>query len=258
MLVFILACIVSFVPCIGLYLWLRKNGGGTGEEGRTEFKAICKKTLVQGILTLFPVVLLSGVSYVLLRLTGLQNTNPLLYQALYTFGVLALMEELAKYLTFRRVLKKTDSQYSWLDITILMTIVGIGFGLIESILYLFGASVPVVLVRGLCIPHAGYGFIVGYFYGKGIKNDNPGLKWIGFVIAWLLHGLYDFSLSEEFVAINENLVFVGVLLALLDIVLVIMLIVFVRKAKKHALSQAAVPQRVRKLKGRGISQAAET
>ena len=144
MFVFILACIVSFVPCIALYLWLRKNGGGTGEEGRTEFKAICKKTLVQGILTLFPVVLLSGVSYVLLRLTGLQNTNPLLYQALYTFGVLALMEELAKYLTFRRVLKKTDSQYSWLDITILMTIVGIGFGLIESILYLFGASVPVV------------------------------------------------------------------------------------------------------------------
>ena len=233
MLFFLIACVVSFIPCVALFLWLRKSHAGAGEEGEITFKEVCNKALRQGIFTVLPVLLFSGVTYVLLRLTRLQDSNPLVYQALYTFIVLALAEEVAKYLAFKRVIKKTDYPYSWLDLTILMTIVGIGFGMIESVIYAIGASVPVVLVRGICIPHAGYGYIVGHAYGKSLKEDRPVLKWLGFILSWLLHGLYDFSLSEEFVAINENLMFVALLLAILDIVLVIMLVVFVRKARKR-------------------------
>ena len=109
--------------------------------------------------------------------------------------------------------------------------IGIGFDLIESLVYAIGASVPVVLIRGICIPHAGYGFLGGYFYGKGVKNANPVTKWTGFVLAWLLHSLYDFSLSEEFVAVNDNLMAISLVLAILDIVLVIMLVKFVKKVK---------------------------
>ena len=235
MLLFLIACVVSFVPCIALFLWLRKSHVRTGEEEESSFKEVCNKALRQGIFTVLPVLLFSGVTYVLLRLTRLQDSNPLVYQSLYTFIVLALAEEVAKYLAFKRVLKKTDYPYSWLDLTILMTIVGTGFGMIESVIYTIGASVPVVLVRGICIPHAGYGYIVGYAYGKSLKEDRPVLKRLGFVLAWLLHGLYDFSLSEEFVGINDNLVFVALLLAVMDIVLVIMLVRFVRKAKKQKM-----------------------
>jgi len=231
MLLFLIACVVSFVPCIALFLWLRKNHVSAGEEGEITFKEVCNKALRQGIFTVLPVLLLSGVTYVLLRLTRLQDSNPLVYQALYTFIVLALAEEVAKYLAFKRVIKNTDYPYSWLDLTILMTIVGIGFGLIESVIYAIGASVPVVLVRGICIPHAGYGYIVGHAYGKSLKENRPVLRWLGFILSWLLHGLYDFSLSEEFVAINENLMFVGLLLAVLNIVLVVMLVRFVRIAR---------------------------
>ena len=102
-----------------------------------------------------------------------------------------------KYLTFRRTLEKTDYKVSWVDVAVLMTIVGIGFDLIESLVYAIGASVPVVLVRGICVPHAGYGFLVGYFYSKGVKEGNPTTKWMGFALAWLMHGLYDFSLSKS-------------------------------------------------------------
>ena len=233
MLLFLIACVVSFIPCIVLFLRLRKSHVGTGDEGEITFNEVCNKALRQGIFTVLPVLLLSGVTYVLLWLTRLQDSNPLVYQALYTFIVLALAEEVAKYLAFNRVIKKTDYPYSWLDLTILMAIVGIGFGLIESVIYAIGASVPVVLVRGICIPHAGYGYIVGYAYGKSIKEDKPVLRWLGFILAWLLHGQYDFSLTEEFVAINEYLMFVALLLAVLDIVLVIMLAVFVRKARRR-------------------------
>ena len=225
--IFIIACIVSFIPYTALFLWLRN-----ARRDDNEYRKLCVRTLGHGVFCVLPVILFSGVSYIVVRLTGLQNSNQLLYQALYTFIVLALMEELAKYMVFRRVLKKTSYRYSWMDTAILMTIVGIGFGFIEAIIYAIGASVPVVLVRGICLPHAGYGFIVGYFYGKSVKYGKPIYKWVGFLISWLLHGLYDFSLSEEFIALNDNLVVVALLLALLDIILVIRLIVFVIKAKK--------------------------
>lgn len=237
--ILIIACIVSFIPYTALFLWLRSL-----RKDDPAYRNLCSTTLGRGALTMLPVILFSGVSYILVRLTGIQNSNTLLYQALYNFIVLALMEELAKYLTFRRVLKKTAYAYSWLDMAILMTIVGIGFGFLEAVVYAIGASVPVVLIRGICLPHAGYGFIVGYYYGKGAKYGKQGYKWVGFLISWLLHGLYDFSLSEEFIALNDNLVFVPVLLALFDIVLVIMLIAFVHKAKKQEVYSEALNERI--------------
>ena len=53
------------------------------------------------------------------------------------------------------------------------------------------------------------------------------------VYLWLRNGLYDFSLSDEFLAINENIVIVPFLLAFADIVLAVILIVFTRKARKR-------------------------
>ena len=239
MLVFLLACVVSFVPFAALYLWLRNR-----RKGDIAYKTLCNKALGRGALCVLPVMLFSGVSYIALRLTGLHNTDKLLYQALYNFIVLALMEELAKYLGFRHVLKKSSYPFSWLDMTVLMTIIGIGFGAIESVIYAIGAIIPVVLVRGICMPHAGYGFLVGYFYGKSVRTGKPALKGLGFILSWFIHGLYDFSLSEEFVAINDNLVIVALLLALLDIVLVFRLIRFVKKAARNeTYTQPLLPRR---------------
>ncbi len=240
MIVFLLACVVSFVPSVSLFLWLRNH-----LKKEEAYKKLCTQTLWKGALCILPVFLLSACSYLILRLTGLHNTSPLLYQALYTIIVLALMEEVAKYWAFRRVLKKTDYAYSWLDTAVLMTIIGLGFGMLESVLYAIGATVPVVLIRGICVPHAGYGFLTGYFYGKGSKDNKPALKWMGFLLSWLMHGLYDFSLSQEFIALNDNLAIVALLLAVLDIVLVLLLIRFARKAKTQALYIDPLPEAIK-------------
>lgn len=227
---FVIAFIASFIPYTALFLFLRR-----GRRDDPEYSKLCTGALGHGALSVLPTILFSGVSYIIVRLTGVQHSNPLLYQALYDFIVLALMEELAKYLIFRRFLKKTAFSCSRLDTTILMTIVGIGFGAVEAVIYSIGASIPVVLVRGICLPHAGYGFIVASFYGKGVQSGKQGYKVIGFLISWLLHGLYDFSLSEEFSTINDNLVIIPLLLALFDIALVILLIAFVRKERKREI-----------------------
>lgn len=236
--IFIIACIVSFLPYLFLYLWLRNLN-----KNDEAYRKLCSNALIRGVLCVFPVILFSGITYFLIRMTRVQDTNPLLYQALYKFIVLALVEETVKYLAFRKVLKKTDYPFSWLDVTVCASIVGLGFGALESVIYAIGASVPVVLIRGFTVPHVGYGFLVGYFYGKAEKTGKPFYKWVGFGLSWLLHGMYDFSLSDEFMAINDNLVVVPFILVFIDIVLVIMLIAFVRKSKKREEYRIPLPGR---------------
>lgn len=225
----ILGLLAGLAPSLALYFWLRGNVSREPAYPKT-----CGKALSAGLLSTIPIVAMSGALYLLLRLSGLQTARPLLYQSVYTFIVLAFSEELMKYLSYRRFLKKTEHPYSWLDLTVLMTIVGIGFGMLESLLYLVGSNPIVMLIRGIVIPHGGYGAIVGWFYGRSVKTGRRGDRVLGFVIAWLIHGLYDFSLSEEFAARNESLaVAIALILTVLNLVLIVALIVFVVKARKN-------------------------
>lgn len=228
MLQVILGLLAGLGPSLALCLWLSR-----GIKKEPAYRQSCRKAIVAGLISTFPIILTSGALYLLLRLSRLEDVNALLYQAVYTFIVLAFSEELNKYLAFRYFLKKSDAPYSWLDLTILMTLVATGFGISESLVYLINSNAMVMLVRGIAIPHAGYGAIVGWFYGKSLKTGRRGDRVLGFVIAWLLHGLYDFGLAPEFVAINELLTVVALALAVLELALVIWLIVFAVKARKE-------------------------
>ena len=232
MLLLLLVAMVSLLPMLALFFWMRSGAEKDGIEKTLYDKAFC-----YGLLCIFPVILVSGTSHVLIRLTGTQTTNPLLYQMLYKFIVLALAEEVVKYAMFRRLLKKTGHSCTHLSAATLMTSVGIGFSILESIIYAIGADVPTMLIRGFSFPHAGYGFLVGYYYGKGIKTGRPSLVWVGFLLAWFMHGLYDFSLSEELLAINDNLVIIPFLLVAIEIALVVVLIRFIRRERKKKLSE---------------------
>ena len=224
----VLAVIAGFIPCLALFFWLRN-----ALKKEETYQKLCTNALIKGMLCTLWIFLASGVPSTLLRLTGLHNSNRLLFLAIHEMIVIALAEELVKYFTARKLLKKTDYPCSWLDVTVVMTIAAIGFSIPESLLYTIGASVPIVLVRGICVPHAGYGFIEGFFYGKALKTGKGFYKVLGIFLAWLLHALYDFCLSQEVLALNDNIAFIPVTLALVDIVLVIVLIVFAVKAKKR-------------------------
>ena len=236
MILLILIFFISLIPVLVLYWWLRNR-----MKDDAAYKKLCSRALRSGLLCVFPVMLCSGVIHIILRLSGVEAASPLLYKALHTFLVLAFSEEAMKYLMFRRTLKKSDYKVSWLDVTALMAIVGIGFDLLESLIYAVGESVQVILIRGICVPHVGYGFLIGYLYGKSKKTGKPVFKWIGFAFAWLIHGMYDFSLSDEFQALNDNLVFVPLLLAFFEIVLTILLVRFIRKRKNQDTYTAPLP-----------------
>lgn len=221
--------LVSILPSIILYKWFNK------QSDDEKYKVICKDALIKGILAVFPILLTSLLLNVFCSVVLHSIKDTLLYKAFYTFFVLAFAEELVKYLAFKKLIKKFDYNYSWFNLTIFMTIVGLGFGCIENTVMTIGSNFIMMVIRGISIGHAGYGFIMGWFYGKMLKTKKKIYGVLGFVIPWILHGLYDFGLTEELLSINDNYAIISVSLELLCIIFVFIIIHFVRKRRKDKI-----------------------
>lgn len=222
---FIISIIVSTVPCIIFYKWLKKA------FNEDKYKELCKKALLKGMFAVLPIMLTSAILFIIGRIMHYFYPNELVYQMYYTIVVLAFSEELIKFILFKKLIKKNDYKYSMFNLTIIMTIIGIGFELIESITFSFGSNPITMLIRGITLGHVGYGFIMGYFYAKMLKTKKKRYGLLSFGLPWFLHGLYDFSLSDEFMALNDNLFIVALLLTLISIICVILVIIFVKKRR---------------------------
>ena len=131
------------------------------------------------------------------------------------------------------MLRKTECDCSWYDITVFMTLVGVGFGLLESVLYAFEMSPAAAIIRGITLAHGGYGFIMGYFYGKAFKTGKKGYFAVSFLLPYLLHAAYDFLLTPELAEYNEDLAGIAVLLAFLDLVVIALAVIFFARRRKN-------------------------
>ena len=58
MIIYLLACIASFFPCAALYFWQRN-----GIKKDKAWQKLCDRTLWKGVLSVFPIVLLSGICF---------------------------------------------------------------------------------------------------------------------------------------------------------------------------------------------------
>lgn len=217
--------LLSMIPCVALFIWLRNQKGM--QEGYPE---ACNKALINGALCVFPVVLVSATLDITGRVLGLRDLDPLVFSAYHKFIVLALSEELCKFCMMRRIVKKAD--YSWLSITVIMTLVGVGFEMIEAIPYAIGSGPGPMFMRGLTMMHPSFGFIMGYFYAKSLYEGKKGYAVIGILIPWILHGTYDYCLSEPMMAM-EWPGYLALGLAAFSVVLIIMFIRFVIRSRKN-------------------------
>ena len=227
----IIIFLLSIVPSVLVFILLRNR-----HKGDTLYRKSCSYAFISGLISVLPILILSAVLFIMnaaLKLTLLKDANILVYKAIYKFIVLAFAEEFIKYLVFRFVLKRKKYSYSWADITAIMVIVGTAFGLMEALPYAFDASPMMMLVRGFTMGHVGYGFIMGWFYGKRLYTGKKKYAVISVLLPWLLHGIYDFSLTPELLEVNENLMFIALFMALLDIVMLILMIRFFIRSKKQ-------------------------
>ena len=154
----------------------------------------------------------------------------------HNFIVLALAEELVKYWIFKRLLKKNSYPYTCPDITSLMMIVGIGFGLTESVAYAFGANAGMMLIRGFTAMHCGYGFIMGYFVGKAMQTGQKRYTILGIGLPLLLHGMYDTCLSDVLEEISDGFAYVSLALAVVALITLVFAVFYIHKAGKQTES----------------------
>jgi len=224
----VIGLLASLIPSLAFYFWLKKL-----DKEKPGYEETVRKSLIYGMLSPLPVVGAAFVFTIVSNLLGLRNAGSIVRKAVGAFVTAALFEEASKFIMFRRVLQKSDCAYSWMNVTAFMTLVGIGFGIPEAVEYSIGANVIQILVRGVTLMHGGYGFIMGYFYGKGRAEKNSSWYAAAFLIPFLLHGTYDFTLSESVLALNENIAFIPVTLAILAVITLILMIVFFIKAPKN-------------------------
>ena len=232
----IIIFIVSLLPAILIYRWLKKR-----REDK-EYQHICACALKRGAtLCVLLVLALSAMFYVIERLLRAAGAGDLLTAIFKNFIVLALAEELAKFRMLKGLIKKHPYPYAWVDITSLMMIVGMGFGITESIAYAFGANAGMMLIRGITAMHCGYGFIMGYLVGKGMKTGEKKYTALGFLLPLLFHGMYDFCLSDTLGAISEDFAYVSLGLAVVALITLIVAIVHISKAGKNEKYSRSLP-----------------
>jgi RsiW-degrading membrane proteinase PrsW (M82 family)/ribosomal protein S18 acetylase RimI-like enzyme len=138
--------------------------------------------------------------------------------AALAFGVVALTEELGKFLVLRFYAFPKKSFDEPLDGIVYAVVIGMGFATLENVLYVQKYGMETALLRMfLAVPaHASFGVLMGYHAGnaKFDRVNRQRLLLTGLAWAVLFHGLYDFFLFlqgnpyiKEF--IPDLLLFIG-------------------------------------------------
>ena len=227
MLMLVGAFIVSLIPSFALFFWMRAF------KDDPTYRANCNKALKYGLCSTFAVLPLSFAFNVVEVVSGIRELGPVATDAFHALLVLALSEEITKFLTFRFFVKKTPYPHSWLDLMVAMIAVGTGFEVLEGLVYAFGSGVPHMLVRGITAMHVAFAFIMGYFYGKAQSTGQKGYLVLAILLPWLMHGAYDFCLSESLAQISDAFGLISLGLAALSAVLLVVMVVFMRKARRQ-------------------------
>ena len=126
--------------------------------------------------------------------------------ATLAFCVVALSEELSKFIVVRYFCytrKKFDEP---LDGIVYSVMVSMGFATVENIVYVLNYGYSTAFVRMfLSVPaHATFAVVMGYFIGKAKFDSANSFKHLftGLLVAFLFHGTFDFFI---FLQANESI-----------------------------------------------------
>ena len=229
MIITVLCLLISLIPSLVLYFYLRNL-----RRDDAEYRLNCRYLLRRGILCSFAVAFLALIFSIIWGITGVGQSSPLLKKAFSAFIRAAFVEELVKYLTVNKVIKKNIDTVSWLDCITYSAIVGIGFQLIETVVYLVESNPIQILVRGINMGHPNYGMLMGYFIGKALYTDKRSYRIAALGLPFVIHGLYDFSLADELMAINDNFVFLPFIVIFVEVIILIRFLLLIRK-ERHGI-----------------------
>ncbi len=188
----IISIIVALIPIFIFLVWIYKKDKYDKEPIRN-----IVKFYVMGILISFIAMMIEKV---LLGTTDINNICT-------AFIVVALTEEILKWIVLTKILFKENKFNEKLDGIIYSVVVSLGFASIENIMYMiieeYELMYRVGMMRAIIsIPaHIMFGIIMGYYISKA-KFDDTKIKMIEYkikalIIPIILHGVFDFILMIE-------------------------------------------------------------
>lgn len=180
----------------------------------------------RGVLAALASIILESIGERLLGVSGIQDE--VTYTVVLAFVVVAAVEEGTKYFFLYR-LTWNDPNFNYrFDGIVYAVFVSLGFAAFENVKYIFSYGLSVAFSRAvLAIPaHMGFAVIFGLFYGRARLAADRGesgkaalLILIGYLLAVILHGLYDASAMMH--SGQATATFIGVVVVIYVIILII-------------------------------------
>ena len=224
--------LITIVPALGilfLFVFLDRF---------VEPKKYIIATFVLGILSIGPLIMFDDI---ILLIKG----SPIEYNPfMQAFFDAAFQEELLKFCVLFFFCVRFTEFNEPMDGIVYGTVASLGFASYENIFYVYGAegfniSLGTAYTRAFsAVPsHAFDGVIMGFFIGRHYfrKHESKINIYFAFLIPFILHGLYDWTLMEE--SIHNNFMW---LIVAIELWLVIYLY---RVLKKEQLKKNSEPEK---------------
>lgn len=188
-------------PVLSLIVfWGLKSAFNTGGSSKLLL------ALIEGVILAILVKTLQQVLYPVSILQLVQASTK--EQLMYSFLIIALIEEGGKFLLLRFFLLKGSYTAPPLQASATALMMSMGFAIFENtqIAYMNGLSSYSQLMLLSVIAHASFAIIMAFF----INNKNNWLSaLVGFLIPWILHGLFLYSLLLKANPENTGIIFKG-------------------------------------------------
>ncbi len=198
----VLLAILPGLLIAGLIWWLDKNR----ETGRNIIGFF-----FLGMVITIPAYAFQELSYKI----GLDVSEQIWMTFLFAFGVIALTEELMKFVAMRYYLFPKPFFDERMDGIVYGGMLAMGFATLENILYATDLGLETAILRMFTsVPaHGVFGVLMGYYIGKAKfeKTNRMRNLTLAFVVPFLLHGLFDFCILQ----LNYDLLMGASLLVLL-------------------------------------------
>ena len=195
----IILVVAAVIPAVFLMIKVYRS-----DRLERESTAMLWELVKAGILSSLIALVGDRVLSFILNLT-VPQTNAL-YNIILYFGIVAFVEEGAKYFMLKRRSWNSLEFNCQYDGVVYAVFVSLGFALWENISYVMAYGFGTAIVRALtAIPgHACFGVFMGVFYGIAKTYDysrsevsSKTYRVLSVIVPALLHGTYDYIASSE-------------------------------------------------------------
>ncbi len=192
-----LVFLIAAGPAILMFLYVYKK-----DTIEKEPSGLLWKLVLGGAVSVLLAIVLELIGGAILD--SISGLKPASYILLEMFAVVAVAEEVSKFLALKLISWKHPAFDYMFDGMLYAICVAIGFSVLEDIMYIFESGLATGLVRAITfIPgHFGFAVFSGLLYSRarelanrGERSKSTGVLVLSVVLASVLHGFYDSCLS---------------------------------------------------------------